>query len=83
VYYKKCNSVVFDLFRKIEFVHSRFTRSACCNFFVFPCRTNVRKNFAVNRGVTLWNGLDRDIKTVISYCIFKRMLKTKLFDAYN
>ena len=50
------------------------------NFYIFPCSTNIRKNFIVNIGSKLWNSLSNICR---KSSIFKKTLRNNLFLGYD
>ena len=52
-----CCPTVINLFCCCNSVHNFSTISSSFKFYVYPCRINIRKNFVVNKGVSLWNSL--------------------------
>ena len=77
------NSVISSMFTKVDLIHVRFTRSLNQNFYVFPCRTNIRRfSFSYN-GVIIWNALSHELKGTVTFHKFKRVIKDSLLISYN
>lgn len=83
VYHNMSNSVISSMFTKVDLIHVRFTRSLNQNFYVFPCRTNIRRfSFSYN-GVIIWNALSHELKGTVTFHKFKRVIKDSLLISYN
>ena len=60
-------------------VHHYNTRNTN-KFHVNFSRTNYAKHSIVNKGVKIWNSLDKEISSIMFYCTFKKKgKKSKIF----
>ena len=74
-----CSPVFTSQFRKCCTVHCINTRLARLHFFMFPCHTNIRRNFIVMKGPTLWTSLSVIIRESCSLLIFNRNLRNDIY----
>ncbi len=45
-------------------------------------RTNIRKEFAVNKGVSIWNYLFTSDHECLSMTVFKKLIRNKFLSLY-
>jgi hypothetical protein len=64
----------YDLFCRVNNVHSVCTRVCKVNFYVPTCSTNVRRNFITNVDVGLWYALTVASRESSTLSIFKSYL---------
>ena len=74
--------VVNNLFKLVNYVHLRQTRSCNVNFYVPYCRLNIRTNFIVCHGVKLWNELFIVLHQSSSLSLFKKNIISTIFANY-
>jgi hypothetical protein len=77
-----CCPAVSQLFLRCNNAHDVCTRSALYNFYVYPCRTNIRRNFVANHGVQLWNLLPAAFRECMSLCVFKKLIRKHILSTY-
>jgi hypothetical protein len=77
-----CCPTVSQLFLRCNNAHNVCTRSALYNFYVYPCRTNIRRNFVANHGVQLWNLLPTAFRECMSLCVFKKLIRKHILSTY-
>ena len=73
--------VLCNMFCRSNVVHGLNTHNL--NFYIFPCSTNIRKNFIVKIGSKLWNNLSNIFRDSKTLCIFKKALHNNLFWGYD
>ena len=78
-----CCPTVINLFYHCNSVHNFSTRSSLFNFYVYPCRINVRKNFVDNKGTSLWNSLPIANRKGSSISVFKKVIRNNILSSYN
>ena len=72
-----------NMFRRRNVVHGLNTQAHNLNFYIFPCSTNISKNFIVNIGSKLWNNLSNICHESKTLGIFKNSLCNNLFLGYD
>ena len=77
-----CCPTVINLCSRCNSVHNFSTRSSSFNFYVYPC-INIRKNFAVNKGVSVWNSLPIANRKCSSINVFKKVIRNNILFSYN
>jgi hypothetical protein len=77
-----CCPTVSQLFFCCNNAHNVCTRSALYNFYVYPCRTNIRRNFVANHGVQLWNLLPAAFPECMSLCVFSKLIRKHILSTY-
>ena len=81
MYNLTCDTVC-NLFRKRSNVHNILTRHAPVSFYVLPCRTELRRDFIVNRGSVSWNSLSSNFRLCNRLIFFKQLVKNMIFVKY-
>ena len=71
--------VLGNMFRRSNVLHELNARAHNLNFYIFPCSTNIRKNFIVNIGSKLWNNLSNIFGESKPLSICKKTLRNNLF----
>ena len=61
-----------DYFKQNTELHNYNTRNSATKLHVNFQRTNYRKYTMFNKGVSIWNGLNENIKNIKSYFSFKK-----------
>jgi hypothetical protein len=83
IHARLCCPLLMHLFTTAHDIHRYSTRFSYVNFFVKPCRINVRKRFITNNGATLWNNLPTKLRQCNSLSIFKSMFKLNILSRYQ
>ena len=63
-----------NMFTLTNQIHSYNTRNSNC-FYVFPCRTNIRRFSIRFRGPQFYNSLNQEIQNCESVGLFSKLLK--------
>ena len=59
------------------------TRQLEFNFYVRPVKLKSTQCFNLHKGVEIWNNLPEYVETISKFHLFKRVLKSHLYDLHN
>ena len=72
-------STIASLFQRASQIHAHATRtSSKADLFIIPCNTQARRNSAAYFCPSIWNTLPENIRSIPSFPIFQKKLKTYL-----